>query len=728
MSATKKSLFPVPIETALLGLVAILLPIGGGQASMRSQPMTGGFLDELMGGPALPLTFRFLCGLILCGLTVYLLATKKVVQLARPRFNLCLLGTVSLLLICSAFSPFPWQGLTQGLTWVVAALCFFLAVQVSGRREAQQWMVGCIGIGLGILALIGFAEYVSMVKIDPSHRIFARWNNPNAVATAFLIAVPIWTTISARGDRIWKLIGPIAGGLAVACLWFTGSKGGLVAFLIGAIALAIIAAQQKVLRLTLKSFGLTVAVGLGLIVLVNPRTIAAVNPPPIQARAQTKTAEPVAPKPTPAPAPAPAAPRQLDSGGQATQSFAFRIALWKSTIQLITRHPMGIGAGNFQYFSAQPGLVEQTVFSHHTWLQIGLEGSLLALVCMVLALAMWFGAMLTRQPNLPKEVSLVRAGVVGAIAATIAHGFIDSNLYSVGASALFFLLLGIGLQTSPTGTMPEVIRPTTKFGGIGACVIAAFLMMVTSQQEIAKSSVMSAIARKDAESVAGAVESIKSFADTDGEAAYMVGLYGSRSEQERLDNLKKAVALFPTTRNMRALADTYSASGDSKSAIQTLQKALDYDPNNLRTLANLMRTASEANDKQTALDTANRLLKIEETSFFKVRSIPELVPTETYEARMFLAKQTASPAEKVKLLLPAVRGYVEFKRQTLYRINLYRQFGTDFGGVSLEQAKGIMANGRECASMLRDAAQLSGDAGALATSTEALRELTEGSA
>jgi hypothetical protein len=81
-------------------------------------------------------------------------------------------------------------------------------------------------------------------------------------------------------------------------------------------------------------------------------------------------------------------------------------------------------------------------------------------------------------------------------------------------------------------------------------------------------------------------------------------------------------------------------------------------------------------DPESAVATANQLVDVEQTSYFKVRSIPESVPTETYFARFdVLAPAETDPKKKADLLAAGVRGMLAYAKVTVGSILVISDHG-----------------------------------------------------
>jgi tetratricopeptide (TPR) repeat protein len=260
---------------------------------------------------------------------------------------------------------------------------------------------------------------------------------------------------------------------------------------------------------------------------------------------------------------------------------------------------------------------------------------------------------------------------------------------------------------------------------VGALVALGLLLGLVSASlpEMAKANAVEGLKSGQADQVLAAADSLASSASDDAEALYLRGIYAARSPQERLALLKQSVDRAPTTKALRALANVQAHESDLEEAESSFDRALQLDPFNLRTLASKMKAENEAGKVDLAMATARRLVETESSDAFKYRAIPESVPTETYDARVFLAGRESDPAKKVALLKPAVEGYLKFNAITYPRVKLLAKEGANFIDMDTAEAQQVVKRGRDAAEELKTASQSVGDAAALETSTRALSEL-----
>jgi tetratricopeptide (TPR) repeat protein len=278
------------------------------------------------------------------------------------------------------------------------------------------------------------------------------------------------------------------------------------------------------------------------------------------------------------------------------------------------------------------------------------------------------------------------AGVIGGVAGGFAHGITESNLFYLGVGFSFFILLAIGLQLSSQASSPEFLPQQVRGGLALLCFLPLVAMILAGQAELSRANVATAVAVQNREALESSLASL----GTDPESQYQRGIYGARSPQERVELLQQAVKGLPTTRNLRALARAYGEVEKFSEAEQALRRALTIDPNNLATHALLWQTQLARGDQAGAIATAQKLVELESTTSFKVRAIPELIPLETYEARAFLAKNSPSNTERLKLLQEAVTGFTLYLERTFPRAET-------FPGEGKEEAQRKMQRGLELA-------------------------------
>jgi tetratricopeptide (TPR) repeat protein len=378
---------------------------------------------------------------------------------------------------------------------------------------------------------------------------------------------------------------------------------------------------------------------------------------------------------------------------------------------MIKANPVGYGPGTYRFESGRSGLHTQTVYTHNAFLQLAVESSPLAPLLLLLAGALWTRLAFRGWRTLPNDRRYLQASVFCSVVAVAAHSVVDSDLYYFGIGLTFFTLLGLGLLLSADAVAPEFAPRSARSVGIAGGALAFLLLGYTGIAELWRAQARGQLAVRDAQGAAATLASLRSLAPQDGEAWYYTAQVAPTSS-ERLEALQRAAALAPTTRNLRALARLQSEAGQLPTAITTTRTALMRDPNNLPALTLLADLQRRSGDAVAANETLRRLVAVEQTPYFQVRSLPELVPTETYMARLTLA-QTATGATKAALLQPAVDGLTQYLQRTVPMVKRMAA-GTppmDFGGETPERAREKLAVGERAARELAATYRALGDTG-----------------
>lgn len=677
MKRIQPELFPVI-------LAAFLAPVIGGQVSMDTLPLSEGYWVAAFGGPEAPLGARAVLGTLLAiGLGVALLR-KHVVQVP----NLAISGLLASLVILTGLSimnsSFTYASLTAWPTWIIYALATFAAVGTSGRKVGVRALLWAIVLGTTVTALKGIQEFSALRATDPGHRIFADWNNPNAVAGIFCVTLPLTLGLCLSSERLESLGAGLCGALILFALALTQSKGGLLAVGLACAVFAGVALAWKA-----KSRVLRLAVPLGLGALLTFGTVMTSR------------------------SPGGAAPldRVVNASSTQEQSAGFRTLLWKSSIDLIKAKPTGYGAGTFRYESARPARTEQTFHAHQTWLQLAVEASPLATMVLALLAAVWVFHLFVGARTWPWPENGLRAGVLASCVAAAAHGMVETNLVYVGVGVVTFIVIGLGLQLSSDGILPEFTPKKVRWGLVGLTVVVPVLIFWQGALgEMLKSGALAQAQSGNMVAARDALQLARSFAEIDGEIPYLLSRMEPTAEQ-RLPLLAKAASLSPSTKYLRAYARVAAELGRPADADKALERALQRDPTNLQTLEQQYLWQLAQNHKEEAIRTAEQLLAIEQTDVFRVRAIPELVPLETYDARVFLSGQTQDVARKASLLRPALEGYVKYMERTkpiIERMSAIDPSGSFLGHDKSEIEK-VRVSGRELVKELKSLYGQSGD-------------------
>ena len=614
---------------------------------------------------------RALVAVLVFGGSAYVLGTRRVVQLPTmvyAGFVVLIVAAFATSVIVSEFKSVSVDAL---LNWLTFGAAMYLAIAVLGRIRGPEALLETIVAAGGFVALKGIAEYLAVRAHEPTHRIFAGWNNPNALAGALAMVLPLALSLAVISNGPRRSFSIACGGLALTAIGLAQSKAALfvvvptalVSFLVCALLWS--CGRRTLWALTPLAAGVAL---FGLLFVTTPKN------------------------------PAGGAPGQriVGAGAEQAQSTEFRKLLWKGAIELVKQQPVGYGAGTYRFNSARSGLTEQTQLAHESYLQATVEGGVVALIGFVGLALMWTVRMFRGARALITERNALRAGVFAAVVACAADALFESNFYYFGAGLLLFVLVGTGLQLAADGTTPESMPSSLRgFLAVTCCAVPLAAMVWVYWLTDAKSSLDSALVRKDPQAVQSAIEKVAMFGEYDGDSWYLRGLYQAQDRAERVTDLRRAVELAPSTRNWRALAQAQTQAGKTHDALKSLERALAADKNNLRTLSLKLQIERDSGERAAAIETARRIVMIEKTPYLQVRALPELVPTEPFDARVFLASQTDDLKEKLRLLEKAVDGYARYRATTVPLVIEFGSQGLDYAGETREDAEKKMQRARD---------------------------------
>lgn len=646
-----------------------------GQPLTDAQP-GGGFSAILGGALEVIRVNRALAALLIFGGLAWHLLQQNSPVLPKPKMQIALAALGGLLLFSALISPYLSQSLDGTASWLTAFGAMLLALGAVGRKEGPQVALGVFCAAGTVCAVKGIMEYLERREVEPTFRIFAGWSNPNAAAGLFLLLIPVALSLAWTREDWTKWLASLSGGLLTCALLLTQSKGGWLAFGIG---LAVFVFLTLLWKGSLKK-AIPAAASLALGILLfgglvyGPRSSSQTGGPGLA---------------------------RMTSGGEVEQSAGFRSLLWKTTIELAKERPQGWGTGAFRFVSGKPGLVTQTVTPHQNYLGLAAEGGILSLIAFAACAFFWFIRVMPGAKAMTEPQNLLRAGVVAGIVGAGAHGMVDSTFAYPGFLLLFFALLGVGLQLSADGSAPELMpKPIRQATALALCLAPLLLVLAFARCESAKTSLLNAVSLRDPAAVASALPPVESVAGLDGESAYLAGLH-SPSEEARLKLLEQAAKKMPASRVFRALARAQEQAGQNSAALVSLNRALDVDPSNMPALLLMMKMQDQQGDQESAVQTAERLKALESSTVFTVRSLAELVPTETFQASLYLAKSGAKPESAQELLLGAVKGWADYSRLTVPKVVEFGKGQLPYGGQTPETAKENLELAKEALSLIQ---------------------------
>lgn len=691
----------------LLVLSALLAPIFGGYVMSDQTAADPSALLGSMAEGQTPVLQHALIALPIFIALIALLLGRRIQQIPHPTVAVTLMLTLASLAPSVAVSAFRAVSVNVWMEWVVYTVTFLACISGLGRRFGPLALLGALFAGTVWIARIGLLEYLANRGIDPTWRIFCNWNNPNAAAAmlvlGFFCALALPKAQERTASLLLNLAVVLGGGMVLAALFLTGSKGGaLLALPTGLVAFGLVAGRRHpavfpvgILVLGLSAVGFLKAMpalGIGAALVFAVATLWPQHRLPVirlgAAFAFAALTVAFFSATTPGATKTTAANRMAAAASTQDQSSTFRLNLWKSAASLTKDRPaFGWGLGSYRYESARPGIATATVFAHNSYLQLAAEAGVGPLILLFGFFGLWARRSLRGSSRLPLEQRQAFAGAVAGIAAILAHCLVDSDLSYFGLGLSFFLVLGAATLLAADAVAPEFIpipSRTTAAVGIG---LVWLLFAYLGSTDLAKSEVRFAQATRQPADLAG----LQGLASWDGDAAYLIAL-GETGEGAEAAT-RRAFALQPMPKVARYLARLLEARSDYVGAQLALSPAFVRDPNNLPALALMLKLQQEAGTPEDAIETAKRLVAVEEKPYFTIRSLDQLIPTETYSARLFLAANEKDPVAKGKLLADAVAGFRKYGDVTVPEVIRGAKAvpPQSFAGETLETAKEKMA-------------------------------------
>jgi len=669
----------------LLCISAFLLPLWGGQIATDRLPLGPGTLwQALAGGAETPLLTHALLGALIASAAGIALWRRRILQVpgAFVSIPLVVLGaSVLCSVFLSAFKSYSWPA---ALEWLVFCMTAFATTMVLGRREGPRWYLGSLVAGCSVVAILAILEFQRERIGDPGYRVFGGWVNPNALAGILMIGILTALGLCASLERRASLLCGVAVAIQCLALWLTGSRAGFLATAAGVLAfLILIAAWRVPWKSAAKPAGalLAGAILVGLLVVSN-RSHAAADPN------------------------APSGPNRAVAGlGVQDQSSEFRKLLYRGAIELIKERPLGYGAGTYRFYSAKPGLTTQTQYTHDTYLQLAVEAGPLAILALLVAVAAWLWTMCKGARKLLPDQNGLRAGVTAAVIASLAQGVFESNLFYFGLGTVFFSLLGTGLLIAGDGVAPEFMTRPFRQAGVAIAGLVILGLGYFGVAEMHRAEARAAIQDGNLDDATSQAKTALGMIPGDADALGLLARLTPASEG--LEYAKQAVEAGPNTSALRRLAELQKQAGDTLGSLATLSRALELDSKNLLTLRQMLLTQVEAKDLTGARATAESMIRVEGTPYYRVRSLPELIPTETFEARVFLAGEQPDPLKKIPLLRGALEGYVRYAITTVPPVI---RLAGNYGDETTAKAKQKIELARQMANDLKQLYRTAGDA------------------
>lgn len=705
-------------------------------------------------------------GLLVGAAFVSILVKRKVFQVPLLRVSIPLLCLMGWLILSLTFTQFFSLTLIVVCEWLIFTIAFFAVVAAAGRRRGTFVLIASIVAGCTIVAIKGLCEYGAERSVDPTWRVFSTWANPTSLAGMLGIGIMLALGLAIYIKGVNSAIPWTCGLAMACCTMVTDSRGGIYSMLVGLICLAGFAVFWSVNKQESVTNLLKIGLVLILAILFGRWAHPVAGMGHTGATAQSKSTYMLVGQTTPPPAVSASAPSDQSAGfrlllwkgawqlmkgnpvGYGFGTYRYESARSGLTTETQLTHnsyfQIGVEAGflGLLFFLAFLALwLYEMVrgcylpLSPLSFLRTG--GAMVALFCIleiltrfahvevfpsttfkIVAVAgvglVWLYVEVSRKmANLANKQNILRACIIAAVICCLADNLFESDLYCFGIGLTAFILMGLGLIQATDGIAPEFIPPLPRIAGVTGSVIVALLLLHGGIAETLRA--RGRYERDTGLALGGySPEAQSHLAEANRLASLAVNLGPFDGENWRLKgtvdpamfdsakDFKEAAQLNPNVRNLRAYGISLMGEGDPGDAIAYFNDALELDPNNLLTLSNLLQAYVKNESQDKAIETAKRTVAVEDTDYFKIRSLPELIPVETYDAHAYLAAVSQNPAERAAELEKAVAGYKLYLQHTVPLIMQMAQTDPNavYGGESVRSAITKMRQGAKYAAAL----------------------------
>ncbi|HOC30913.1 MAG TPA: O-antigen ligase family protein [Armatimonadota bacterium] len=494
--------------------------------------------------------------------------------------------------------------LADVLSWMVLAVMASFAVRTDRFRNA---LLGAVLAGLVTHAAFGVWHWHAS---DPGWREFGSFTTPNLLASWLVTVLPLaifGLTLGRGVSPVWVRVMFALGTLGgTAALFATGSKGAILALLIGLVVCVSVLGIRKVFTTG------------ALAVLVLAAVAWTISGSTLTGRISSAQT------------------------GQA-HSSEFRKLTWQATGKMIAAHPvLGTGAGTFGTSFGPYATAGWTAAAHNAFLQTAAETGIPGLILFVIALGSAFIGMFRAVRSGVSDVLPMAA--VGGLTASAAHNMVDFGWTVWGPAAILWLIVGMAWKHDDgRGASRRVVLTVT--AGLTAALIAVLLA--------ANAQSMDDDARQ-AQTPEDALRLIKT-------AAYLDPLNADIAVHEgdvlrTMGNPEKAVAAYYRAAGLskgdgaiwRRLGETLLEIGRKDEAQSALEAGLKASPFNYRILSALARLDISEGRQDDANGRFRDIIALWEGPVGRFSATPEVVPMEPVTAYRTLALWHESRGEMVE--------------------------------------------------------------------------------
>lgn len=509
-------------------------------------------------------------------------------------------------------------------------------LMVAGMRDHRSIsaVLASLGISALVVGLLGLKEYI--LSGSGGWRVFSTFFNPDFLAGFAVMVLPVmvgWylSRTSASVSAVSGLIVLLMAGTIL----ITGSRFGAVAAVIGILAFIILAAASRMFTKAHVAKVLVILVPLIIVQVFLSR--------PLTARvASTKT--------------------EMHSGG-------FRLHTWKGTARMVEANPVhGTGLGTFAIAYPKYADVGYTKLAHNTYLQLAAEAGIPSAIALVLflgvttlpATAFLLKRRVPSDPGMDSdpfawmpETGLILSGLIGGAFASMARNLVDSDWCVTGIGIGFWAMLGAVVAVGG-GSGTWNLRLPRKLGIIvGVALVPSILVLLEMLAAETMAALGDAAGSGNPESAARFYRMATKINPYDAESHRRLGgvrLYSDldgTTADDAAEEFRKAVSLEPgSAKNYYQLARVMEVYREPERAISAYRKALECDPNAVEVMLALARLYERTRQPSAALPIWRRMVEVENSSYERIRAVPESVSPEYAFAHLALGQEAERTGDR----------------------------------------------------------------------------------
>jgi putative inorganic carbon (HCO3(-)) transporter len=354
----------------------------------------------------------------------------------------------SVMTVAMAMSPVKRAAFSGWIKLTLYLLLFALLARVLRSPRIRSWLIGIYlhvallvstyGIHQRIFGAEALANWVDPTSLSAKEeRVYSFLGNPNLLGGYLLPAI----ALSVTAFFVWQHWGPKLLALGMvginsACLYYTGSRGAWIGFVMLGIVLLLLLVYWW--SQYLPSFWRVWALPLALAGFVGAVLLAVIVVEPLRDRVSSIFM------------------------GREDSSNNFRINVWAAVIEMIQARPvLGIGPGNEAFNKIYP-LFQRPRFSalsaYSIFLEVTVEAGMFGLFCFLWLLltiltTAWNSLVKLRQPGNSQSFWLI--GAIAALAGMVGHGLVDTVLYRPEINTLWWFMIAM---ISSYYSLPSRIR------------------------------------------------------------------------------------------------------------------------------------------------------------------------------------------------------------------------------------------------------------------------------